>query len=61
MKNLSRLWQMVCGKLTHHRLRYTYADIIYYRGNPAKREYYCRCRLCGHHYWTDKAPRKEVR
>lgn len=61
MKKLSILWQKACGKLTRHRLHYTYAHIILHPDDPTKRKYYCRCRLCGHHYWTDKAPRKEVR
>lgn len=55
MKILNILWQRACGKLPRHRLCYTYADIIH------ENKRYCRCRLCGHHYWTDKAPRKEVR
>ena len=48
------LLQKLCGKLTDHNPRECWA---YYEGDKGN-EYYCRCKVCRYHFWTDKKPKK---
>lgn len=41
------LFQKLCARLTGHRFRKLYD--IHWEGQR-----YCRCRICGHHFWIDE-------